>query len=225
MAEASIKSEKPKHIVFKGEEDLSKSLAKYTADLSEKFVSERGAFTVVLSGGSLIESLRKLLEAPYVDTVEWAKWHVFWVDERVVKKDHPDSNYKLAFDGFLSKVVELSKDNGFPKFDLMLLGMGPDGHVASLFPGHPLVKENQRWVTFIKDSPKPPPQRITFTFPVINSSSYIAQVVCGSNEAAAVHSALGTEKTSDPLPAAMVSLKDGELTWFLDEAAASLLQD
>ncbi|KAK1325249.1 hypothetical protein QJS10_CPA01g02495 [Acorus calamus] len=260
MAEASIRSEKPKHIVFKGEEELSKSLAKYTADLSEKFVRERGAFTVVLSGGSLIKSLRKLVEPPYVDSIEWARWHVFWVDERVVKKDHPDSNYKLAFDGFLSKVpippghvyaindalspegaaddyeaclrqlvktevLKLSKDNGFPKFDLMLLGMGPDGHVASLFPGHPLVKENQRWVTFIKESPKPPPQRITFTFPVINSSSYIAQVVCGSNKAAAVHNALGTEKTSDPLPAAMVNPRDGELTWFLDEAAASLLQD
>ncbi|KAK1258395.1 hypothetical protein QJS04_geneDACA006996 [Acorus gramineus] len=95
--------------------------------------------------------------------------------------------------------------------------MGPDGRVASLLPGHPLVKESQRWVTFIKDSLKPPSQRITFTFPVINSSSYIA--------AAAVHNALGTEKTSDPLPAAMVSLEDGELTWFVDEEATSLFQE
>ncbi|KAJ6340717.1 hypothetical protein OIU77_008470 [Salix suchowensis] len=86
------------------EEDLAVSLAKYTADLSDKFAKERGAFTVVVSGGSLIKSLRKLVEAPYVDSIDWSKWHVFWVDERVVPKDHPDSNYKLALDGFLSKV-------------------------------------------------------------------------------------------------------------------------
>ncbi|KAJ6410949.1 hypothetical protein OIU84_007658 [Salix udensis] len=66
--------------------------------------NKKRAFTVVVSGGSLIKSLRKLVEAPYVDSIDWSKWHVFWVDERVVPKDHPDSNYKLALDGFLSKV-------------------------------------------------------------------------------------------------------------------------
>jgi 6-phosphogluconolactonase len=129
--------------VFDTEDELAVSLAKYTADLSDKFAKERGSFTVVVSGGSLIKSLRylslqssliksaklifflfiigfmmmgfvglsffvlgfrKLVEAPYVDSIDWSKWHVFWVDERVVPKDHPDSNYKLAFDGFLSKV-------------------------------------------------------------------------------------------------------------------------
>ncbi|KAE8708610.1 putative 6-phosphogluconolactonase 5 [Hibiscus syriacus] len=169
---------KAKVEVFESEEDLSVSLAKYTADLADKFSKEKGSFTVVLSGGSLIKSLRKLVEPPYVDAVDWSTWQVFWVDERVVPKDHDDSNYKLAFDGFLSKVpilpgkvyaindalpaegaaddyetclkhlvksnvISVSAATGFPKFDLMLLGMGPDGHVASLFPGHPLVKENE----------------------------------------------------------------------------------
>lgn len=120
-------------LVFENEEELSVSLAKFTAELSEKYTDDRGAFTVVLSGGSLIKSLRwnsdlilgfferiwcfswcfdcliggecrKLVESPYVDSVNWGKWHVFWADERVVPKDHPDSNYKLALDGFLSKV-------------------------------------------------------------------------------------------------------------------------
>uniref|UniRef100_A0A2P2QAY0 6-phosphogluconolactonase n=1 Tax=Rhizophora mucronata TaxID=61149 RepID=A0A2P2QAY0_RHIMU len=243
--------------VFDSEEDLSVSLAKYTADLSEKFARERGSFTVVLSGGSLIKSLRKLLEPPYIESIEWSKWHVFWVDERVVPKDHVDSNYKLAFDGFLShvpilpgnvyaindalsaegaaddyetclknlvnaRVIDVSPVTSFPKFDLMLLGMGPDGHVASLFPGHPLVNENQKWVTHIMDSPKPPPQRITFTFPVINSSAYIALVVCGSGKANAVQSALGKDQNSDVLPVQMVS-PEGELKWFLDKDAASKL--
>ncbi|MBA0744462.1 hypothetical protein Gogos_007082 [Gossypium gossypioides] len=257
MAGTAMEKGKGKVEVFDSEENLSVSLAKYTADLAAKFSKEKGSFTVVLSGGSLIKSLRKLVEPPYVDAIDWSTWHVFWVDERVVPKDHDDSNYKLAFDGFLSKVpilpgnvyaindalsaegaaddyetclkhlvksnvLSVSTATGFPKFDLMLLGMGPDGHVASLFPGHPLVKENKKWVTFIKDSPKPPPERITFTFPVINSSAHIALVICGAGKAGPVHSALGNSQNSDPLPVQMVS-PEGELVWFLDKDAASKL--
>lgn len=243
--------------VFDSKDELAVHLAKYTADLSDKSTKERGAFTVVLSGGSLIDYLRKLAEPPYLDSVEWSKWHVFWVDERVVPKDHEDSNYKLAYDGFLSKVpilpgnvyaindalsaegaaddyetclrhlvkngvIDFSEASGLPKFDLMLLGMGPDGHVASLFPGHPLVNEKEKWVTFIKDSPKPPPERITFTFPVINSSAYIALVVTGVGKAGAVQKALGSSEDSGTLPVELVS-PAGELTWFLDKNAASKL--
>ncbi|GMP70697.1 hypothetical protein CsSME_00029437 [Camellia sinensis var. sinensis] len=121
------------------------------------------------------------------------------------------------------KTVDLSEASGFPKFDLMLLGMGPDGHVASLFPGHPLVHESKQWVTSIKDSPKPPPERITFTFPVINSSANIALVVAGAGKAHAVNVALGSGQNSDSLlPVQMVS-PEGEVTWFLDSGAASKL--
>ncbi|XP_066397572.1 probable 6-phosphogluconolactonase 4, chloroplastic [Miscanthus floridulus] len=258
---ASDAGSKKKLLIFDSEEDLAVSLAKYTADLSEKFAAERGAFTAVLSGGSLIEALRKLTEPPYLDSVDWSKWHVFWVDERVVRKDHVDSNYKLAFDGFLSKVpippgqvyaindalsaegaaddyeaclkqlvkngvISMSAATGFPRFDLQLLGMGPDGHIASLFPGHPLVNEKERWVTYIKDSPKPPPERITFTFPVINSSAYVAMVVTGAGKAAAVQKALSDKQTSsDLLPVEMAVLQDGEFTWFTDKAAVSMLQN
>ncbi|MQL87562.1 hypothetical protein Taro_020116 [Colocasia esculenta] len=247
-------------LVFQSEEDLAFSLAKYTAELSEKCAQERGAFSVVLSGGSLIKSLRKLVESPYAESVDWASWHVFWVDERVVPKDHVDSNYKLAYDGFLSKVpippgqvyaindsltaegaaddyeaslkqlvnkgiLRISEATGFPIFDLMLLGMGPDGHVASLFPNHPLLNESTRWVTFIKDSPKPPPERITFTFPVINSSANIVLVVAGAGKAGAVQRALGTEySSSDLLPVQMVSPGTGKLTWYTDKDAVSKLQ-
>ncbi|KAH7853372.1 hypothetical protein Vadar_001686 [Vaccinium darrowii] len=257
MAEITTERGKGKVQVFDTEDDLAVSLAKYTADLSDKFAKERGAFTVVVSGGSLIKSLRKLVEPPYIDSMEWSKWHMFWVDERVVPKDHEDSNYKLAFDGFLSKVpippgnvyaindalsaegaaddyetclkhlvktniIDVSQATGFPKFDVMLLGMGPDGHVASLFPGHPLVQANEQWVAFIKDSPKPPPERITFTFPVINSSANIALVVAGAGKADVVNVALGNGQSSNLLPVQMVS-PEGELTWFLDKGAASKL--
>ncbi|KAL5206261.1 hypothetical protein ABZP36_034470 [Zizania latifolia] len=258
---ASEVGSKKKLLIFDVEEDLAVSLAKYTAELSEKFSGERGAFTVVLSGGSLIEALRKLAEPPYLESVAWSKWHVFWVDERVVPKDHDDSNYKLALDGLLAKVpippgqvyaindalsaegaaddyetclkqlvkngmIAMSQTTGFPRFDVMLLGMGPDGHIASLFPGHPLVNENQRWVTYIKDSPKPPPERITFTFPVINSSAYVAMVVTGAGNAGAVQKALSDKQTSsDLLPIEMAVLQDGEFTWFTDKPAVSMLQN
>ncbi|CAH9123378.1 unnamed protein product [Cuscuta epithymum] len=101
--------------------------------------------------------------------------------------------------------------------------MGPDGHVASLFPGHPVLQEKQKWVTFITDSPKPPPERITFTLPVINSSANIALVVPGASKAKAVYSTL-RDGSQNPisLPVQMVS-PGGELVWFLDKGAASEL--
>ncbi|EYU19678.1 hypothetical protein ABFS82_06G098100 [Erythranthe guttata] len=257
MAEIVTPKSKGKVVVFDSEEDLSVSLAEYAADLATKISREKGSFTVVFSGGSLVKSLRKLVEKPYIDSVDWSKWHVFWVDERVVPKDHPDSNYLLAYNEFLSKVpipasnvyaisdalsaegaandyetclkhlvktkiLDQSQTNGFPKFDLMLMGMGPDGHIASLFPGHSLVEENKKWVAFIEDSPKPPPKRISFTFPVINSSANIALVVAGGSKASAVYSALADVSNSEVLPVQLVE-PEGELAWFLDKDAASKL--
>ncbi|XP_073131519.1 probable 6-phosphogluconolactonase 4, chloroplastic [Henckelia pumila] len=262
MASAAPASSKTnrKVLKFDSEEDVAAALAEYTADLSQKFIKQKGYFSVVLSGGTLIETLRKLVELPYRDSVDWSKWLIFWVDERVVPLDHDDSNYKLAKLGFFSKVpipssniyaindkkspegaahdyeerlehlvkskiLPLSDASGFPKFDLMLLGMGPDGHVASLFPNRPQRYEKKRWVTFITDSPKPPPPRITFTFPVINSASEIAMVVTGAELANTVKIALGgnaQDPDSTPLPVTEVSA-EGELTWFLDQDAASKL--
>ncbi|KAK2972828.1 hypothetical protein RJ640_028356 [Escallonia rubra] len=221
-----METEKGKPEVHKliSEEDVAVALAKYIADLSDKSVKGKGSFSVALSGGSLIHTLR------------------------VVPLDDPDSNYKLAYDGFLSKIpippgnvyaindtlspegaadeyearlkdlvkrktLSISVTNGFPKLDLMLVGMGPEGHVASLFCWHFQRYEKKRWVTFIKDSPKPPSKRITFTFPVINSASNVAMVITGEDLASAVKVALGTHSSDFiPLPVQMV-LPEGELTW------------
>ncbi|KAK1437481.1 hypothetical protein QVD17_03272 [Tagetes erecta] len=244
---------------LEAESHVADALAKYISDLSSKFIAANGSFSVVLSGGSLIDTLRKLLEAPYVSSIDWAKWLIFFLDERVVPLDHPDSNYKLAYDGFLSKVpipksnvypikeklspeeaadeyeqrlkqlvanktLRASPTTGFAKFDLILGGMGPDGHVASLFCWHFQRFEKTKWVTFITDSPKPPPPRITFTFPLINSADEIAMVVTGEDAADAVKVALGKHASYGyPLPVQKVS-PEGKLTWFLDSEATSELK-
>ncbi|MFS7917179.1 putative 6-phosphogluconolactonase [Helianthus anomalus] len=122
-----------------------------------------------------------------------------------------------------NNTLKTSPTTGFAKFDLMLVGMGPDGHVASLFCWHFQRFEKQKWVTFITDSPKPPPPRITFTFPLINSASEIALVVVGEEKADAVKVALGEHASYGyPLPVQKVS-PEGNLTWFLDNGATSRL--
>ncbi|KAI7750334.1 hypothetical protein M8C21_021671 [Ambrosia artemisiifolia] len=217
---------------LESEEDVAVALASYIYKLSGKFTAS-GTFSVVLSG------------APSIG-------------ERVVPLDHPDSNFKLAYDGFLSKVpipesnihpikenlspeeaadeyeqrlkhlvaknkLKTSQATGFAKFDLMLVGMGPEGHVASLFCWHFQRFEKKKWVTFITDSPKPPPNRITFTLPLINSASHVAMVVTGEDAADAVKMALGKHANDHyPLPVQKVS-PELSLTWFLDKEATSEL--
>ncbi|KAM7487512.1 hypothetical protein LguiB_024996 [Lonicera macranthoides] len=237
-------------------DELRTDLAEYIAEISEACVKERGIFAIALSGGSLVDLMSKLCEAPYNKTVDWAKWYIFWVDERAVAKNHADSNYKLAKDNFLSKlpiipshvhsikdsvsaeeaadeyefvirqlvksrIVGVSEVSDCPKFDLILLGLGPDGHVASLFPNHPVLEVKEEWVTFITDSPKPPPERITFTLPVINSASNVAVVATGGTKAEAVYSAIGGGSDTPSVPAKMVRPTNGKLAWFLDQPAAS----
>lgn len=241
-------------------DELKTDLADYIAELSEVSIKERGVFAIALSGGSLIGLMGKLCQSPYKKMVDWGKWYVFWTDERVVAKNHADSNFKQAKDGFLSKVPILPShiysindlvsaeqaalDYGFvirqlvrtriisvsdildcPKFDLVLLNMGSDGHVASLFPNHPILNETDEWVTFITDSPKSPPERITFTLPVINSAANVALVAAGAGKAEAV-GLVADNMASDCLllPARMVVPAEGRLVWFLDEAAASKLR-
>jgi len=178
--------------------------------------------------------------------------HVYYVDERVVPLDHPDSNHKACTDILFSKVPipkeqihaidesllddleELSdayekdlirefaqKDSArFPIFDLILLGMGPDGHTASLFPGHELLSEEDRWVAYLEDSPKPPPKRITLTYPVINHASRIVFVAAGAEKADTLKAVLDTPEVG--LPAARIKpVHPGQLYWFVDDAAAA----
>ncbi|KAJ8625527.1 hypothetical protein MRB53_034057 [Persea americana] len=246
----------PQVRVFDNEEELSTALADYVAQLSEKSVRERGVFSIVLSGGNLTRLLRKLAKAPYVKTMDWSKWHVFWAEENVVAKKHPDSNYKQAKEGLLSKVpilpghvisvshgvsaesaaedyefvirqlvrnrtVGVSRSSDCPKFDLILLVLGSDGRVASLLPGHPVLSEQTQWVVHVSGAPM---DRITITLPVINSAANVAIMATGRHVAHPLAAALATHHLQHgSIPAQLVAPSDGELIWFTDTLAASLI--
>src|SRR5437879_4199365 len=175
-------------------------------------VSKRGRFTVALSGGSTPKALYQLLVERYAAKLPWAQIFFFWGDERHVPPDHPDSNYRMAFEALLSKVPIPSenifrihaeekdadiaareyeqtlapvfhlKSGEFPRFDLMLLGIGPEGHTASLFPGTRALREKKRlvvanWVDKLNA------YRITMTLPVLNHSACVLFLVSGRDKA------------------------------------------
>lgn len=238
---------------FSTKPQLGQAAAEWTAKLSRQAITERGRFTIALSGGSLTKILGPALVAePIRSQIDWSNWHVFWADERCVPLDHPDSNYRLAREQIFDHVpipgeqiyaLEDSLDPApaatfyqtviarvfkpaagqLPRFDLILLGMGEDGHTASLFPNHRLLIETQRWVAPIFDSPKPPPERITLTLPVLNNARQVAFITAGAGKAAVLPHILEAGTSSSPLPARLVRPTAGNLHWFVDEAAAARL--
>ncbi|XP_041862101.1 6-phosphogluconolactonase [Melanotaenia boesemani] len=234
-------------VVFPSSAELGPVLAQLVKSRADKAISARGRFTLGLSGGSLVSILGKeLLALPELDC---SKWVVGFCDERLVSFDDPESTYGLYKNQLFSKinipasgiltidpslpVKECAEDytcklkeafpgDHFPVFDILLLGMGPDGHTCSLFPDHPLLEETQKIVAPISDSPKPPPQRVTMTFPVVNSAHCVAFVSTGGSKAPVLKEVL-EGKEGPALPAARVVPTVGELFWLIDDPAAASL--
>ncbi|XP_072997892.1 probable 6-phosphogluconolactonase 2 [Typha latifolia] len=174
-----------------------------------------------------VESNYKLTKDGFLSKVSILNSHVCSINDNVTVEDAA-GEYEFAIRQLVKiRTVGVSESNDCPKFDLILLSMGPDGHVASLFPNHPALELKEEWVTYITDSPKPPPERITFTLPVINSASNVAITVTGEDKAMAVRLAIADSSevadASASLPARMVQPTDGKLVWFLDNPAASAL--
>ena len=234
--------------------DLSLAVASRVAELAEQAVRERRRFTVALSGGSLMDILAPpLVTEPLRSSIDWTAWEVFWADERCVPLESPESNYavakKLLFDqvsipreqihtldpGLEPAAAASAYQAGLkdvfqpgpgqlPKFDLILLGMGEDGHTASLFPGHEILHECQKWVAPVFDAPKPPAERITMTIPVINQAREVIFVVAGAGKAPALRAVFDVDNPGQRTPAALVSPQNGRLMWFTDSAAAKDLK-
>ncbi|KAL6656920.1 hypothetical protein ACP70R_004700 [Stipagrostis hirtigluma subsp. patula] len=174
------------------------------------------------------ESNYKLTKEGFLSKVPILNGHVYSINDNATVEDAA-TDYEFVIRQLVKvRTIGVSESNDCPKFDLILLDMGSDGHVASLFPNHPALELKDDWVTYITDSPQPPPERITFTLPVINSASNIAIVATGEDKAKAVNFAISdnTEGPDAPasLPARMVQPTDGKLVWFLDKAAASSLE-
>ncbi len=186
----------------------------------------RGQFHIAVPGGSVAN----LVFPSFADaSLDWTRVHVWWVDERVVPLSHADSNYKAANDHWLSKVPavahpfhsasEYEKKLPHP-LDVALLGVGPDGHVASLFPGHPGLEETARRAFAIDDAPKPPPKRLTLSLPELCAAREVWVVVTGAAKAPMIASAM---RPDSPLPVARVLREASYVRLWLDPAAAAQL--
>jgi len=223
---------------------LAHAAADRFVSLASAAIAERGCFTVALAGGSTPEPAYALLaEPPRARDIDWARVDVFWGDERSVPPDHPDSNYRMARRVLLDHVpvpeenvhrirgelppedaaaayrLELQEHLGVDgRFDLILLGMGPDGHTASLFPGTDAIQEQERSVVAVYVE-KLDAWRVTLTLPVINAARHVIFLVSGEEKA----HALARVHADEPLPAGMVEPVDGKLTWLVDRDVAARL--
>lgn len=244
---------------------LAVAAAQYFSRAAAAAIAARGRFTVALAGGSTPAGLYRLLGEPtWAAQVDWGRTLVFFGDERCVPPDHPWSNYRMARETLLAAVPlpaaniyrvagELEpataaatyaaalrrafglRGAGRPTFDLILLGMGDDGHTASLFPGMPALDERRRIVvaSAVPDYVQPAVSRVTLTFPVLNAARHVIFLVAGASKAEKVRAILGNLRTDHPersaaeskdLPAGRVQPTHGALTWLLDGAAAGLAE-
>jgi 6-phosphogluconolactonase len=239
--------------VFKDKESLVAAAAEAIVGAAAEAVSSRGKFLVALSGGSTPQALFLLLaQSPYLTQIAWPVTHVFWGDERLVPPNNPGSNYYHAHRLLLDKVaippshihrlrgelpppdaVEDYEDqlqtmavNGasWPRFDLALMGMGADGHTASLFPGSSAVTEDTRPVlSVVANYDGRPAQRVTLTPPVFNDARQVLFLVAGADKAPALAAVLGELRDVKIWPAQSIQPVSHNLTWFTDREAAKLL--
>ena len=231
--------------------DLFHAAAEEFVKVGRQAIGAQGRFAVALSGGSTPRSLYSLLASSYPD-FPWARTYLFFGDERHVPPTDPESNYRMVNEALLTKIAipaqnvfrvkaempdaafaaadyetqirkffEL-KPTEFPRFDLIFLGMGPDGHTASLFPDSEGLKENSKLViaNWVEKSKT---HRISLTFPVLNNAGEVIFLASGPHKAEMVHKILETKPTP-PFPAQLVQPTNGQLLWMLDESAATKLK-
>lgn len=230
----------------------SASVARAFADhLADRIKQQNEDFHLALSGGSTPKLLFQLLAEEYRDTIDWNRLHLYWGDERMVPHDHPESNYgevkKLlltyidmpdqnvhpvptaipadkAAEAYGMVIQQCMAAHGkSPVFDLIMLGMGDDGHTASIFPHQMELLENNA-ICGVATHPESGQRRVTLNGPVINAAKEVAFLVTGAKKTSRVAQILNKAEGWEAFPAAHIQPKEGELGWWLDEAAAKEIQ-
>jgi 6-phosphogluconolactonase len=212
-------------------------------------ISSQGRFSVALSGGATPRGLYRILGTAYRDRIRWDLTHIFWADERCVPKDHIQSNFRLVHEEMLSRLMipkqnihrikgELAPEEaareyeedlirhaggtGIPRLDLILLGVGEDGHTASLFPGSASLSETDRLALPVF-SETAMNWRVTLTLPVLNNASRLMFLVTGRSKAIVVSKLFDKEKRQ-AYPAGRIALSHGSIVWLLDKDASSAME-
>lgn len=235
--------------VYKDAEALSEDVAKWIAETISRTLQTKDRFTIALSGGSTPQRLHKILAAsPCKEQIDWSKLHIFWGDERAVPFNDSRNNAKMAYDTLLNfvsvpasqihvmrtdigpedsaaeyeKILHTYFDDQSLSFDLVLLGMGDDGHTLSLFPGTEVVHEEKAWAVayFLKAQDM---YRITLTKSIVNRSARVAFLTTGTGKAHALKEVLQGAYNPDLYPSQEIK-PIGDLHWFVDEAAAAQLE-
>lgn len=232
--------------VYPDPDALSRAVAEAMAGLIQTTVAEKGRFSMALSGGRApFRTFRRLVEA-FRDAVSWSEVHVFWADERYVPFDDARNHYRMVREVFLDHVpipprqvhpmptagpdpetaarayedlLRLYFPGPWPVFDLAILGVGADGHTASLFPGSPALAERERWVVAVREPTADPPIRLTLTLPVLNHAACVYFIVTGPEKTAALRRALTDPPDPVGCPASAVRPVRGDLVWWVDRAA------
>jgi len=236
--------------IFNNENEVLSALAEHFVKIGNDAIGVRGKYSVALSGGSSPKKLYELLASAYHHALDWEKVYFFFGDERYVPQDHKDSNYLMAKKALFAPLmidpsqifavdtslspkeaaekygqdVEEFFDESEQSFDLILLGLGDNSHTASLFPHTPVLHDRIAGVSevFLPDQQV---YRITFNAPLINEAQNIAFLVYGEGKAIAVHHILEDDEDIEEYPAQLIEPIVGEIEWFLDQAAASLLEE
>jgi len=237
-----------KLLVHETPEELAEAAARDFAARAREPIDVLGRFAVVLAGGSTPKATYEVLDRDYADNIDWSKVHVFFGDERPVPPDDEDSNYRTARETLLSRIrvgsvhrmrCELPPEEAAaayeqelreffgpdepPSFDLILLGLGADGHTASLFPETSALDVTDRWVV-VNPVLKLETARLTLTIPVINAAKAVTFLVAGRNKAQALKEILEGDADPREYPAKFICPESRDLTWMVDRAAAKFVQ-
>jgi 6-phosphogluconolactonase len=230
-------------------EALSRAAAELFARQAQEAAAQRGRFSVALSGGNTPKRTYELLaQPPLRDQVPWPQVHVFWGDERCVPPADPRSNYRMARQALLDHVpipaaqvhrvagekppqqaaadYQLDVQQFFqgapPRFDLVYLGLGDNGHTASLFPNTPVLQERQRWVAEVYVAEQSM-YRVTMTALLLNQAALVAFIVSGAGKAGVLPEVIEGPPDTQRLPAQLIQPAPGQLLWLVDRAAAAKL--